>query len=63
MTEHVDIYALIAGTSAVLKKAVRQEGKSKYPKCIAEVQSNLAGKTIYADIVEYMQKTISKYDR
>lgn len=63
MTQHVDIYDLIAKTSNVLKTAMKREGKAKYPECIEFAQSNMAGKTSCADAIGFMQQVIQKYDR
>jgi hypothetical protein len=63
MTQHDDVYNLIAKTSNVIKQAVKREGRAKYPECIDFVQTNMAGKTSCADVIRFMQQVIQKYDR
>jgi hypothetical protein len=62
MSQHVDVYALIAKTSSVLKQAMRQEKKGKYPDSIMSVQAEMAGKNSYTDMIAFMQQTIRKYE-
>jgi hypothetical protein len=61
--QHVDVYALIAQTSRVMKSAMAREGKPSYPNCIDYAQTNMAGKISCADAIEFMQSYIAKYDR
>lgn len=63
MTQHVDVYALIAKTSSVLKQAMREEKKKKHPDCIRSVQSGMAGMNSYTDMIDFMQQTIRKHAR
>lgn len=60
---HVDVYALIAKTSAVMKKAMRKEKKGSHPECIAYIQSNMTGKINCTDTISLMQEYNQKYDR
>lgn len=63
MSQHVDVYQIIAKTSNVLKREMAKENRAKYPECIEFVQTNLAGKTSCADAIEFMQQVVHKYDR
>ncbi len=60
--EHDDVYVLIAQTSVLLRKKVRELGpKPKYPKYIREIQGNLTGVNNGTDTISAMKGFIRKY--
>ena len=63
MTQEIDIYSLIVETSKSINTLIRREKKRKFPECVGQIQQDLMGKTIAADVIPVMQSYIAKANR
>ena len=56
----VDLYQLIVDTSQAINTLIIREKTRKFPKCIQQIQEDLIGKTIAADVVPVMREYIGR---
>lgn len=55
-----DIYSTIVAASKAINTLVQREGKRKFPDCVHEIQLDLIGQTIAADVVPVMKRYIER---
>ncbi len=59
-SQGVDLYQLIVDTSRAINTMIAREKTRRFPKCIQQIQEDLVGKTIAADVVPVMREYIGK---
>ena len=63
MTDHVDVYDMIARTSRTLGKKVKESGdRPKYSKYVSELQDNLIGVNNQSSAIDVMTDFLQKYE-
>lgn len=62
-SQEIDIYNLIVETSKSINTLIRREKRKKFPECVSQIQQDLMGKTIAADVIPVMHSYIAKANR
>ena len=64
MTDHVDVYDLIARTSNCLRKKMKgPDDRPKYSRYVSEIQGNLIGVNNQDSAIEVMSNFLQKYEQ